>query len=132
MVKVNYLAIGQRIKEKRKEAGLNQKELAAKVGLSEASVSKYENGKVEDATHVMLAKFADVLGVPVSWLLGIEAEPEEAPATDPCLSPEELRLLSYFRALNSEGRAFLLQSAEVALNTYSKGKGEATKPVKEA
>ena len=40
MVSVNYAAIGQRIKEKRKEAGLNQKELAAKVGLSEASVSK--------------------------------------------------------------------------------------------
>ena len=32
MVSVNYAAIGQRIKEKRKEAGLNQKELAAKVG----------------------------------------------------------------------------------------------------
>ena len=87
MVSVNYAAIGQRIKEKRKEAGLNQKELAAKVGLSEASVSKYEHGKVEDATHNMLNKFADVLGVSIAWLLGLEEKPKESASL---LSTEEI------------------------------------------
>ncbi|MFV0398461.1 MAG: LexA family protein, partial [Bacteroidales bacterium] len=52
--------------------GLTQKELAAKVSLSEGSVSKYENGKVEDATNTKLNEFAQALGVDIGWLLGLE------------------------------------------------------------
>lgn len=115
MVSVNYVAIGQRIKEKRKEAGLNQKELAAKVGLSEASVSKYEHGKVEDATHSMLAKFAEALGVSVAWLLGMESKPQAAPAP---LSPEERRLVDNFRSLSRVGKDYILQTMDMAVSTY--------------
>lgn len=115
MVSVNYAAIGQRIKEKRKEAGLNQKELAAKVGLSEASVSKYEHGKVEDATHNMLNKFADVLGVSIAWLLGLEEKPKESASL---LSTEEKRLVDGFRSLNSEGKKYILQTMQMAVMTY--------------
>jgi repressor LexA len=71
MVEMNYAAIGDRIRQKRKEIGLTQKELAAKVSLSEGSVSKYENGKVEDATNTKLNEFAQALGVDIGWLLGI-------------------------------------------------------------
>lgn len=116
MVSVNYAAIGKRIKQKRKEAGLNQKELAAKVGLSEASVSKYENGKVEDATHTMLTKFADALGVSVAWLLGMEKT--EAPDSPAPLSVEEKRLIVSFRSLNRAGKDYILQTMEMAVTAY--------------
>lgn len=115
MVSVNYAAIGQRIKEKRKEAGLNQKELAARVGLSEASVSKYEHGKVEDATHNMLNKFADVLGVSVAWLLGLEEKPKESASP---LSTEEKRLVDGFRSLNRAGKDYIMQTMEIAVTAY--------------
>lgn len=115
MVSVNYAAIGQRIKEKRKEAGLNQKELAARVGLSEASVSKYEHGKVEDATHNMLNKFADVLGVSIAWLLGLEEKPKES--TSP-LSTEEKRLVDGFRSLNRAGKDYIMQTMDIAVTAY--------------
>ncbi len=115
MISVNYIAIGQRIKEKRKEAGLNQKELAAKIGLSEASVSKYEHGKVEDATHNMLIKFADVLGVSVSWLLGLEEKPKE---TSSPLSFEEKMLIDKFRKLNRAGKDYIIQTMDIAISVY--------------
>ena len=126
MVSVNYVAIGQRIKEKRKEAGLNQKQLAAKVGLSEASVSKYEHGKVEDATHAMLTKFAEALGVSVAWLLGMEGKAKAA-APSVSLSPEERRLVDGFRSLNRAGKDYLLQTLELAESAYKEvaGKREA-------
>lgn len=116
MVSVNYAEIGRRIKEKRKEAGLNQKELAAKVGLSEASVSKYENGKVEDATHAMLTKFADSLGVSVAWLLGMEKS--STPASSSSLSAEEKQLILNFRSLNRAGKDYILQTLDMALTAY--------------
>ena len=115
MVSVNYAAIGQRIKEKRKEAGLNQKELAAKVGLSEASVSKYEHGKVEDATHNMLNKFADVLGVSIAWLLGLEEKQKENASL---LSTEEKRLVDGFRSLNRAGKDYIMQTMVIAVTAY--------------
>ncbi|HYE82653.1 MAG TPA: helix-turn-helix transcriptional regulator [Clostridia bacterium] len=77
MVGLNYVEIGQRIKYRRKELLLTQKELGVKVGLSEGSVSKYEAGKVEDATTTKLNEFATVLGVSISWLLGINGHKEE-------------------------------------------------------
>lgn len=124
MVSVNYAAIGKRIKEKRKEAGLNQKELAAKVGLSEASVSKYENGKVEDATHNMLTKFAEALGVSVAWLLGMEKT--EVSGDPVALSAEEKRLISDFRSISRAGKDYILQTMQMAVTSYK----EATKAQK--
>ena len=44
--------------------------------LSEGSVSRYEAGKVEDATTRKLHEFAEVLGVETSWLIGLKTEEE--------------------------------------------------------
>jgi transcriptional regulator with XRE-family HTH domain len=81
LVNLNYIEIGRRIRSKRKELGLTQKELGAKVNLSEASVSKYESGKVEEASTTKINEFAEVLGVDIGWLLGIENTQKEKPAT---------------------------------------------------
>lgn len=70
MVHLNYVEIGKRIKMRRKAMDLTQKELGKIVNLSEGSVSKYESGKVEDATTAKLNLFADVLRVDIAWLLG--------------------------------------------------------------
>lgn len=71
MIELNYRKIGRRIRERRKELGLTQKQLGKKVGLSEASISKYETGKVEDATTTKLNEFAVALEADIAWLLGI-------------------------------------------------------------
>ncbi len=70
MVKLNYVLIGKRIKDRRKELDMTQKQLGKLVKLTEGSVSKYESGQVESAPTSKFNEFADALKVDISWLLG--------------------------------------------------------------
>lgn len=60
-------SIGDRIRHARKVAGLNQAELAARVGVSQPAVANWESG-VHDPRRLMLSKIADALGVSPDWL----------------------------------------------------------------
>ena len=57
------------MRELRKKKGLTMKQLGAVVGLSESTISLYENGKHEPDIETM-GKIADVLEVSVDRLLG--------------------------------------------------------------
>jgi transcriptional regulator with XRE-family HTH domain len=59
--------IGDRIRQARKAAGLNQSDLAARIGVSQPAVANWESG-VHDPRRLMLAKLADALGAPLDWL----------------------------------------------------------------
>ena len=65
--------IAQRITKARKELGLNQKELAKKADITEANLSRYENG-VREPKSVILARLADALGVSTDYLVGLTEE----------------------------------------------------------
>ncbi len=60
-------SIGDRLRHARKQKGLNQSDLAERVGVSQPAVANWESG-VHDPRRVMLAKIADVLGVSPDWL----------------------------------------------------------------
>lgn len=64
--------IGERIRNKRKEKGWSQRDLAEKMGYSNHStVGKIETGKV-DLPQSKVVQFAEVLGVSVAYLMGWE------------------------------------------------------------
>lgn len=65
------MVIGDRIKALREKRGINQKDLAKKIGVSKSAMSKIESEsrKVED---VLLIKLTDVLDTSADYLLGIE------------------------------------------------------------
>lgn len=69
-------SIGDRIRHARKEAGINQAELAQRVGVSQPAVANWESG-VHDPRRVMLAKIADVLRVSPEWLASGDRSPVE-------------------------------------------------------
>jgi transcriptional regulator with XRE-family HTH domain len=60
------MTIGQRLKQVRKERGLTQVELAARVGMKQSTLSDLELGKSAGTTN--LAVVASVLGVNALWL----------------------------------------------------------------
>ena len=64
-----------RIREARKALGLTGKWLAHELGVSESTVSQYENSKREP-DNATLIKIADVLGVTLDYLLGRTNSPE--------------------------------------------------------
>jgi len=69
-------AVGERIKQRRKELGLTQGELAHRLGLSQATVSAYEKGLTQIPPY-HLERLADQLGVEQRYLHG-EGEPRAA------------------------------------------------------
>lgn len=63
------MTIYDRIKARRIELGMSQSELARRVGYHGKSViSKVENGE-RDISQTMVVKYAEVLGVSVTYLL---------------------------------------------------------------
>jgi transcriptional regulator with XRE-family HTH domain len=89
------LAIGARIRTRRRQMGLSQSALAERLGVSFQQVQKYERGANRVAASTLLAA-AEALNVSVGWLIG---EDESAAA-----SGEE----DIFRALSQPGALELL------------------------
>lgn len=58
-----------RLKEIRKEIGINQVEVAAKIGVARTNISKYENGQLEPNVET-IGKLAELYDVSIDWLFG--------------------------------------------------------------
>ena len=69
-----YFDTGGKIRELRKERGLNQDQLAELAALNRVTVAKYESGRVEPGAQA-LARIADALEVSTDVLLGRAEEP---------------------------------------------------------
>lgn len=67
---MDITTMGERIKELRKNAGMTQEELGAKVGVTAQAVSKWECGSVPDTE--LIPKIADCFGVAIDALFGRE------------------------------------------------------------
>lgn len=70
-----------KIKEARQLAGISQKELAARIGISPGTLSGYETG-AHDPKSDSLLRIADICGVTVDFLLGRIPEKNPAPSND--------------------------------------------------
>jgi transcriptional regulator with XRE-family HTH domain len=88
--------IGNRIREARERAGLEQTDLGRLLDLSQAGVSKLERGMA--LTLENLFKLSEVLDCSLAWLLGIGTED---------LTSKEVRLLELFQALPDHQEAVL-------------------------
>lgn len=66
----NPAVFGERLKELRIEKGVGQNKLAKDLGLSNASISYWENGKQEPSASAVY-KLALYFGVSADYLLGL-------------------------------------------------------------
>ena len=64
------MAFKERLKEKRKEAGLSQAELAALVGVTSRTIQNYELGTRKPQNVEVVQKLADMLNTTTDYLLG--------------------------------------------------------------
>lgn len=72
------------IKERRIELGLTMKEIADAVGVSEATVSRWESGDIENMRRDKISKLAEALRISPSVLMGWEEyEPTQGYYLDP-------------------------------------------------
>lgn len=73
------------LKQRRIELGLTMLEVAKLVGVSEATISRYESGNIKNMRKDRIAKYASALKVPPSTFLELEDKSESR------LTPTDLR-----------------------------------------
>lgn len=70
--------VGLLISTKRKEKGMTQKELAEKVGVSEATISRWESGEIKNMKRKFVGALANALGISpllfMDWPAGKETD----------------------------------------------------------
>lgn len=96
-----------RIKEARKNAGIKQTDLCARLGISQGALSGYENGKFEPDSSVWL-RLSQIFNVSVDYLMGGNYAPPAASS----LSLEDVALLRKFHALDDMAQARILNSLD--------------------
>ena len=103
------MTIGDRIKLKRNEKGLSQRDLATIVGYSHHStLARIESGSV-DVSQKKIVQFAAALGVSVAYLMGWEDEEIKKIPGEDSLTEDEAEWLEVFRNTAEENRPLLLE-----------------------
>lgn len=69
--------IGSRLRNKRRERGLNQKEIAEAAEVTNAAVSKWETNGGDSMSAVVALHLADKLNVNPYWLIQGKGEPND-------------------------------------------------------
>lgn len=109
--------MAERISQKRRELGINQSELARRVGCSRQTVSQWENGHIRDVTGQHLRALARELQVEPAWILSgksdqcrsesINIDPEDATLCERIhnLTPQErLEIAAHLDELDRQQR----------------------------
>ena len=100
-------SVGERIQKVRKEKGITQEELAEKIGVKRAAISKYESGSIE-LTVSMLDKIAAALGTDLNSILDRELFIGEylpyVGYSGETISDEETELIKKYWKLNKKGK----------------------------
>jgi transcriptional regulator with XRE-family HTH domain len=103
--------IGDRIKQIRKINGLNQKEFANLIGISQGTLSDIENGKCNPSAETLLS-LKMKYSVDINWLLlgnsdlSVQSNKEIFNAS---LVSEELELIFIFRDLNPDNQNEIIE-----------------------
>lgn len=112
------------IKNRRLELDLTMKDVAKALGVSEATVSRYESGEIQNMGIDKIETLAKVLRCSPGYLMGWEDNPTPLSGSD--LSYDEAHFLLLFRSLNNDGQQKLIERA-AELRDLGYVKGESAK-----
>ncbi len=96
------------LKKLRENAGISQKQLADSIGVSQQSINKYENHKIEPDIDTLI-KIADYFETSVDYLIGHSTIRRKIERTEEYeLNAEESRLVEKYRKLSAKQRNSIL------------------------
>lgn len=90
------------LKQLRNKAGMNQEQLAKRLGLSKSAISMYESGSREPSLEILEA-IADIFNVDMNTLTGAKKLSESVNGSDE-LSPVEKQHIKKYRTLDEYGK----------------------------
>ncbi len=115
------IKIGERIKARRQELKISQRELASRMGYTDhTTITRIEAGKV-DPPQSRIAQFAKALGTTPGHLMGWDAEPEDlgAVAAQVLADPAVLNMMQEYNGL-SPADQFMVRSLVSSLAAKNK------------
>lgn len=104
-------SVQDRIKARRKELCLSADQVAAALGVSRATVYRYESAEIEKLPAVILKPLSEVLHTTPAYLMGWDI-PDSA-STTPDLTPDEADLLGLYRAVIPVGQEHIMSTARM-------------------
>lgn len=93
------------LKQRRVELGMTMAEVAQKVGVSEATISRYESGDIQNMRQNRIKQYADALQVSASSFIDDDYNEKCAPVTT-----DESALLAHLRQTYSDDDIDILSS----------------------
>lgn len=94
--------IGERIVYLREQQGISQKELAKQLGITAASLSRYENN-IYDPKSTIIIGLTKLLNTSSDYLLGLTQD--YRPSAKPCaITEKDLHVWELYRTLSSEDK----------------------------
>lgn len=114
------MTTGERMKERRKALGISAEYVAEKLGVSPATIYRYEKGDIEKMPGNILEPIARVLCTSPSYLMGWSEEPcAPLPIPSDTLTPAEHELIADYRELTPPGQEYIRQTMAMAKMSYS-------------
>ena len=98
----------KRIKELRENTDVTLKDMAKIIGVSEATVQRYECGKIYELPYKVIESYAEKFNVSPSYIMGWDNSSEIK------LSSDEENIIIEYRKLNKNGKQQLRHIIEYA------------------
>lgn len=114
------MEVYERIKLRRKELDLTADDVAEALGVSRATIYRYESAAIEKLPTSIINPLAKVLRCSPSYLMGWDEEGVS-------LSDQDERLLSNYHKLNSSGKDYIEDQIAFALSQSKFTEGAAKK-----
>ena len=111
--------IGDRIKDARLRLGYSAEQVAAFLGVSPATVYRYENGDISKLPSKFIKPLADYLCVTPSYLMGWSDDLPASDTDDIPLTPEARIISGGIDKMPKERREQALKILQVAFAEYS-------------
>ena len=89
------------LRRRRKELGLTMLEVAKAVGVSEATVSRYESGDIKNMRRDRIEKYAKVLKVSPALIIGLEPEDQNPEPNAIILPQKKIRMIPVFESVSA-------------------------------
>lgn len=97
------ISIGALLKQRRKELSLTQRQIAQEVGVTEATVSRWESGDIDNMRRDKIAGLANALKMSPLLIMGME---DAGQSYNP-VNSEEVELLYDYRNMPVEDKSMI-------------------------
>lgn len=114
------IKVGNRIKTARKDKGITLKELGEKIGLTEATIQKYESGNIKNIDVELLKRMATVLEVDPALLAAWEDDYKTSPSDKESMGKQYGEIIKIYSQLTPGHKMAVLNLMKDLLDCQEK------------